>query len=171
MIKDEGYIYVLSHGFIPNIVKIGKASFINDRLVGMNSTNIPGKYDVVYSQICSTPLHYETKIHSELADYRVTSKREFFQVPVKFAINTVKTVIAEDRDNIEAISSSDTLGKASTMSELGRLLRKKREMRGWTQAHLASLIGTSRATVVQLESGKPNLRAEIMLNAIRALGT
>jgi HTH-type transcriptional regulator/antitoxin HipB len=53
---------------------------------------------------------------------------------------------------------------------LGDALRERRRSLGMTQDDLALAIGVNRKVVGQLESGKENVRLEIVLNAARALG-
>ena len=53
---------------------------------------------------------------------------------------------------------------------LGAALRERRRELGFTQDHLALVIGVNRKVIGQLEGGKESVRLEIALNAARALG-
>jgi HTH-type transcriptional regulator / antitoxin HipB len=57
-----------------------------------------------------------------------------------------------------------------TSRELGAAVRDRRLQRGWTQAELADLIGTSRQWVIALERGKPTAEVGAALRAVVALG-
>ena len=43
--------------------------------------------------------------------------------------------------------------KARAAYEFGKQVRELREARGWSQAHLASLLGTTQSAIARLEAG------------------
>lgn len=59
--------------------------------------------------------------------------------------------------------------RISTASDLGALVRQARQDQGLTQSDLAEKVGATRQWVAQLESGAPNTRLELVLEALRAL--
>jgi HTH-type transcriptional regulator/antitoxin HipB len=56
------------------------------------------------------------------------------------------------------------------MSDVGAVVRQARRDRTMTQADLAREIGVSRDWVVRLEKGHPRLEAQLVLDALDALG-
>lgn len=56
-----------------------------------------------------------------------------------------------------------------TTRDLGQLLRDERERRNWTQVEMAQQLGTSRHSVLRLETGRP-VGADIVLRAASLLG-
>ena len=59
---------------------------------------------------------------------------------------------------------------AQTVKELGRRLRTSRKAQGFTQAHMAALIGVSIPTYQHLESGKGTSALWVWVAACRLLG-
>lgn len=53
--------------------------------------------------------------------------------------------------------------------DLGYRARDRRKELGWSQAHLAEQIGSTRFWVSDLESGKPTIELGLVLKALRAL--
>jgi len=60
--------------------------------------------------------------------------------------------------------------KIHDVGELGALIRDRRGHLGWSQAMLASKIGSQRLWVSQIESGKETAQIGLVLQALRALG-
>lgn len=56
------------------------------------------------------------------------------------------------------------------VNALGQLILDRRRTLGWSQTHLAELIGASRYWVAQVEKGKATAEVGLVVNAIRALG-
>jgi HTH-type transcriptional regulator/antitoxin HipB len=54
--------------------------------------------------------------------------------------------------------------------ELASVVRARRRELGLTQEELAGVIGVSRVFVGQLEGGKANVRLELVLRLVQALG-
>lgn len=57
-----------------------------------------------------------------------------------------------------------------TMSDVGAVVRRARRELTMTQADLARAVGVSRDWVVRLEKGHPRLEAQLVLDALDALG-
>jgi transcriptional regulator with XRE-family HTH domain len=57
------------------------------------------------------------------------------------------------------------------MLDVGVRVRELRQRRGWTQADLARHLNVSRAWVVRLEQGASRLEAQLVLDALVALGS
>ncbi|WP_426519209.1 helix-turn-helix domain-containing protein [Diaminobutyricibacter sp. McL0618] len=54
-------------------------------------------------------------------------------------------------------------------TELGALIRDRREARGWTQEELAERAGVSRRWVNEFESGKGTAQVRLVFDALNAL--
>lgn len=57
-----------------------------------------------------------------------------------------------------------------TTADVGALIRDARRNAGLDQQQLADQIGTSRLWVNQVEGGKPSVRLDLTLRALRVLG-
>lgn len=60
--------------------------------------------------------------------------------------------------------------QATTVHDLGALVRSRRRVLDLTQADLAARLGVSRDWVVRLEAGHPRLEAQRVLDALTTLG-
>jgi len=105
---DSGYVYVLINPSIENLVKIGKTTRDpEERAKELSSaTGVPTPFIVVYNSYFKNCTKAETFVHAYLENkgFRVSSKREFFEIPIKDAIDAVikaKDHFGEfDNDNI-----------------------------------------------------------------------
>jgi DNA-binding XRE family transcriptional regulator len=88
----------------------------------------------------------------------------------------------EKRTNLEAAgwavgTAADFLGLTPEEQSyielklaLGQQLRKKRELRSWTQATLAERLGSSQSRVAKMEGGDPGVSIDLLLKALLAAG-
>lgn len=119
---DNGYVYVLMNPSMENLVKIGKTEREpNERAKELSSTTgVPTPFVVVYYCYFESCSEAETFVHTYLENngFRVSSNREFFEIPIKDAIDSVmkakehfgefeKTNKHQDFDE-EGIFSSDS---------------------------------------------------------------
>ncbi len=91
--NDNGYVYVLMNPSMQNLVKIGKTKREpEERAKELSSTTgIPTPFVVVYSCYFESCSEVEYFIHKylETEGFRVSSNREFFEIPIKDAIDSV----------------------------------------------------------------------------------
>jgi hypothetical protein len=94
--QRPGFIYVMSVPSFQNVLKIGKTT----RLPGYraaqlsSSTGLPEPFKVEYSRFVERDLDaIETRIHHELAEYRISNDREFFQLTVSQAIQKIHQIV------------------------------------------------------------------------------
>lgn len=91
--NDNGHVYVLMNPSMQNLVKIGKTKRApEERAKELSSTTgVPTPFVVVYNCYFESCTDAETFIHKYLEDkgFRVSSNREFFEIPIKDAIDSV----------------------------------------------------------------------------------
>ena len=91
--NDNGYVYVLMNQSMPNLVKIGKTQRTpEERAKELSSTTgVPTPFTVVYDNYFENCSHAEQHVHILLENkgYRVSKNREFFEMPIKDAIDVV----------------------------------------------------------------------------------
>lgn len=91
--NDNGHVYVLMNPSMQNLVKIGKTKREpEERAKELSSTTgVPTPFVVVYNCYFESCSNAETFIHKYLEDkgFRVSSNREFFEIPIKDAIDSV----------------------------------------------------------------------------------
>jgi len=90
---DNGYVYVLMNPSMENLVKIGKTKREpQERAKELSSTTgVPTPFVVVYDCYFKSCSEAEIFVHTYLENkgFRVSSNREFFEIPIKDAIDSV----------------------------------------------------------------------------------
>ena len=85
------FVYVLVNPEMPDLVKVGWSGRLpEDRAEELSRTAVPLPYYVAYRTRTLKHEAVEKRAHQLLADYRVSSKREFFRVPVAIAVQAVR---------------------------------------------------------------------------------
>jgi hypothetical protein len=93
--KDKsavGWVYVLSNKEHPGMFKIGHTKVsVSGRVKQLNGTSTVGEgWKVEDAFLCLDSYALEQEVHKTLNEYRVRDDREFFQIPLEVAIQTVK---------------------------------------------------------------------------------
>jgi tetratricopeptide (TPR) repeat protein len=88
---QSGYIYVLYNPSANGVVKIGKTQRNPDERAKelSSATGVPTPFVVVYQSLFQDCDKAELFIHTRLDKYRLSENREFFQLPIYLAIDTV----------------------------------------------------------------------------------
>lgn len=93
---ESGYIYLLINPSMVGVVKIGKTTRDPEtRAKELSSaTGVPTPFTLVYKEYFSDCSIAESAIHDLLEDkgYRLSSNREFFNIPIPDAINLIQEV-------------------------------------------------------------------------------
>lgn len=91
--KGNEFVYVLSNPALPGLVKIGYTakdpSTRNKEISSSTGVPVPFKIEFIFRTVNGQAL--ETAVHKYLQEYRVSNKKEFFQI----SINTAREVITE----------------------------------------------------------------------------
>jgi len=105
---DSGYVYVLMNPSMPNLVKIGKTTRDpEERAKELSSTTgVPTPFTVVYDGYFQSCTKAEQHIHLVLEEkgFRVSMNREFFEIPIKDAIDAVM----QTKDYFGAFEKNDS---------------------------------------------------------------
>lgn len=101
-------VYILINPSLPGLLKIGMTNrTAEERAAELSSgTNMPTKFLVAYEENVPDGIAAEKSIHDELTQlgYRVNDSREFFNVPLKIAIQVMSRIA--DYARAEAPSQS-----------------------------------------------------------------
>jgi hypothetical protein len=93
----SGYIYVLTNPTIPDLVKIGKTTNLEDRVRSLSShSGVPVPFEVYYSCEVIDPDKVEKHIHDGFGDHRINPKREFFRINPERVVSILKLVEVRD---------------------------------------------------------------------------
>lgn len=95
-----GYVYILENDSMSGLIKIGKTSHNSSERARelSGTTGVPTPFKVVFEFRSKEYEKLEREMHSRLADYRVTSNREFFKYPVDKAISLLKKLDTEKQN-------------------------------------------------------------------------
>jgi hypothetical protein len=81
--ESMGNVYVMTHSFFSDVIRIGCTVEDPDEYARLLSVNTPGEYSLVFSIQCKNPCQVKKKIREYLnADEYVN---EFYQVPADVA--------------------------------------------------------------------------------------
>ncbi len=108
-----GFVYVLSNKAMPGIVKVGMTTKLaEDRAKQLHTTGVPLPFDVEFRALTSRPHEVEQCAHKFLESFRISPKREYFQVSPDIAIDTVRDALlaAAGIDAWETRTSRTTSG-------------------------------------------------------------
>lgn len=89
-----GFIYVMQQQGNSEYYKIGHTKDVADRQKRLDTTGVPIRPVVLWQDYVSDPPAVERESHRRLAEYRVRSNREWFQLDPALAIKTVIEVSA-----------------------------------------------------------------------------
>ncbi len=89
--KGDQWVYILSNPSLPNMLKIGYTK--NEPEVRAKqisaSTGVALPYKVEWAFQCFNGEQLEQEVHRELETYRVNQQREFFDIPLDEAQETI----------------------------------------------------------------------------------
>ncbi len=87
-----GYVYVLSNMAMGNLLKVGyTCNSVEQRVRELSSASgVPRPFTVEYYLLTNDAEDVEALVHQELEAHRVGREREFFEVAVQLAIESVE---------------------------------------------------------------------------------
>lgn len=88
----SGYVYGLTHDYMPGIVKVGASrKHPMQRLAELSaSTGVPGAFKLAYYVQCQDAFALEAALHEEFSERRVDSGREFFAVAISEVVSQAR---------------------------------------------------------------------------------
>jgi hypothetical protein len=91
-----GFIYVMKSPLHPrNVFKVGLTQISTETRANelSSATGIPGRIYVMHEWAVGDCVSIEREIHSQLAEYRVDPRREFFEAPLEHIISVIEETI------------------------------------------------------------------------------
>ncbi|MEE8188919.1 MAG: GIY-YIG nuclease family protein [Kiloniellales bacterium] len=95
---SAGYVYILMNASLrSNQYKIGKTTKLPEQRAREISagTGVPQDFEVVYQEYVADCHRVEQLVHASLAKYRVSGRKEFFEVPLQVAIKILHAAALE----------------------------------------------------------------------------
>ena len=94
--KGEGdqWVYILENETLPGLLKIGYTKSTPDERAKQisNATGVPLPYKVAWAFRCCNGELLEGEVHHALRKYRVNNQREFFQIGLDEAKQTIESI-------------------------------------------------------------------------------
>jgi len=92
--NGDQWVYILSNPLQPGIFKIGYTKTHPDARAKQisNATGVALPYEVAWAYACFNGELLEGEVHHALNKYRVNSQREFFQIDLDMAKETINTI-------------------------------------------------------------------------------
>lgn len=128
--SDNGYVYILMNPSMKDLVKIGKTTREpEERAKELSSTTgVPTPFVVVYDSYFESCSEAEKFVHSFLENkgFRVSLNREFFEIPIKDAIDSI-IVAKEHFGTFVKSNTENTLDNSDNISKIEILLEKAQD--------------------------------------------
>ena len=140
-----GIIYCLENTEMPDVVKIGQTTDIEQRLRQLDNTSVPVPFVCVLALEVENHVAAERLLHDAFGDHRVRKSREFFRVSAQRVIAAMR--LTQGRD---VTPKSDVVAD----EESGRALEDSRKRR---QKFNFEMVGITPGTVLHFG---PNEDAE-----------
>ena len=92
--EGDQWVYVLENETLPGLLKIGYTKLTPDERAKQisNATGVPLPYKVAWAYRCFNGELLEGEVHHALKKYRVNNQREFFQISLNEAKETIETI-------------------------------------------------------------------------------
>ena len=92
--KGDQWVYVLENDSQPGLLKIGYTKLTPDERAKQisNATGVPLPYKVAWAYRCFNGELLEGEVHHALKKYRVNNQREFFQISLEEAKQTISNI-------------------------------------------------------------------------------
>lgn len=88
---NPGYVYILINPSMPGLIKVGRT--LRDaraRARELSTTGVPTPFQLAFELFSEEHERLESEVHRGLADFRVTTNREFFRYPLDRAIDLLQ---------------------------------------------------------------------------------
>jgi len=84
-------VYLLTNPCMPDLVKIGMTSDLNERLLSLSShTGVPVPFECFYACEVKDARQVERSVHDAFGDHRINPKREFFRINPERIVSILK---------------------------------------------------------------------------------
>ncbi len=123
-------VYLLTNPVMPDLVKIGRTSNLEERLRSLSThSGVPVPFEVFYACEVADSVKVERQIHEGFGDHRVNPKREFFRINPERILAILKLVelrdvtpfedVVEDRVEQESLNRERNRRETFRFSILG----------------------------------------------------
>lgn len=115
-------IYILTNPAMPDLIKIGRTSNLEERVRSLSShSGVPVPFEVFYACEVKDSVKVEKHIHEGFGDHRINQKREFFRLNPERVLAILKLVEVQDftpiDDLVEDEEDRETLKRERARSQ------------------------------------------------------
>ncbi len=90
-------IYVLTNPVMPDLIKIGRTTNLEERLRSLSShTGVPVPFEVYFACTVADATKVEKSVHDAFGDHRINQRREFFRINPERVISVLQLVAIND---------------------------------------------------------------------------
>ncbi len=90
-------IYVLTNPVMPDLIKIGRTTNLEERLRSLSShTGVPIPFEVYFACTVADATKVEKSVHDAFGDHRINQRREFFRINPERVISVLQLVAIND---------------------------------------------------------------------------
>jgi len=102
-------IYILTNPVIPDLIKIGRTTNLEERVKSLSShSGVPVPFEVYYACIVPDSSKVEKHIHDGFGDHRINPRREFFRINPERILSILKLVeIQNITPNVDFVEDPD----------------------------------------------------------------
>ena len=112
----KGFLYVMSNPMHPSLLKIGQTSKDpNIRRSDLNSSGVPEEFIIEYYAFVEDYVQLELEVHTELNEVRYKENREFFEISVQEAVNSIRSVAGDRIEFENVVNAKKDLKKENVM--------------------------------------------------------
>jgi hypothetical protein len=107
---NRGLVYILENEAMPGIIKVGMTTNLARRITELNNcTAVPLPFRCRYAATVEDPQFVEMRLHAAFAPHRLSSRREFFRVPVECVIAAIELAAIETVEaSVEVLPTGET---------------------------------------------------------------
>lgn len=104
----EEIVYILINEAMPNLVKVGKTSNLEQRIRSLDTTGVPLPFECFYAARVNNAAYVEKQLHDAFMDQRVRKNREFFEIAPDRIVSALKLAeIEEVTPGVDYVDSDD----------------------------------------------------------------
>lgn len=90
-------IYILTNPVIPDLIKIGRTTNLEERVRSLSShSGVPVPFEVYYACSVSGSAEVEKRLHEGFGDHRINPRREFFRLNPERVLSILRLVELKD---------------------------------------------------------------------------
>jgi hypothetical protein len=104
----EQIVYILINEAMPNLIKVGKTSNLEQRIRSLDTTGVPLPFECFYAARVNDAAFVEKQLHDAFMDNRLRKNREFFEIAPDRLVSALKLAeIEEVTPGVDYVDSDD----------------------------------------------------------------